>query len=145
MFPTLLDPPKEAPRLTQAKVALRTAFAAAVNTDSNTANFQAALAKAVPLLLPLITNSADRAELLLLLGRLLSHTSDEVAGELRKSLSWLDANSQELHREVCQKIAPLKERLEDIKTAAAAIYDVSAAEMQHWDKPFFEVRILVTT
>lgn len=139
VFPTHLDPPIEAPQITQARNAFRNALVAAVSTHSNTADFQAALAKAVPLQLPLITSSVDRAELLLLLGRLLSNMSDVVEGELRKSLSWLDANSQELHREVAQKARPLQQQLEDIKTAVACIYGTPEIEKQHWDKAFLEV------
>ena len=87
----------------------------------------------------MINSAEKRTELLLLLGRLLSIMSDEVEGELRQGLSWLDANSQELHRDVAQKTAPLQERLQDIKSAVASVYGISASETLHWDKVFFEV------
>ena len=139
VFPTDLEPPSEDPDVTQAKAGFQTVLAEAITANTNTADFQAALAKAVPLLLPMINSSEKRAELLLLLGRLLSDMSEEVEGEMRKGLSWLDANSHELHREVAQKTAPLQELLQGIKSAVASMHGITASETRHWDKIFFEV------
>jgi hypothetical protein len=141
----LLDARSETPPVVKANKAMRSALVAAVSSDSSAADFQAALATTVPLLLPVITNSADRAELMLLIGRLLSNVYEEAEGELRSSLSWLETSNQELHREMSQKMKPLEQRLVDLKAAVADKYGVSASETRHWDKPFFEVRILCST
>jgi hypothetical protein len=129
----------KAPHVAAAHKALSRALITAVSPDSSAADFQAATAAAVPVLQPLITNSADHAELMLLIGRLLSIVSDNSDGELRMSLSWLEAHSQSLHRQVSEELAPLQQRLVDLKAAVMQTYGISAAESRHWDKPFFEV------
>jgi hypothetical protein len=139
------DPGLEAPHVANANKALRATLVIAVSSDSSTADFQVAMATAVPLLQLLITNSADHNELMLQIGRLLSVASDEAEGDLRKSLSWLDVNSQALHEQVSQKMEPLQQRLVGLKAAVAQIYAVSAAEAHHWNKPFFEVRSISST
>lgn len=127
----------------QARHRLHSSLVAAVRASSNTSDFQAAVAKAVPLLLPLVTSSKERDWLLVLIGRLVSNISDVAEGELRQTLTWLATNSQELHREIRQKVQPLQKQLDAIKSSIASMHRISAAETSHWDGLLHEVTISI--